>query len=478
MSETDKKTESAGRSRAWAFGGVFAALLAALMFFSGTIYQYNLPQVTATSPRNGYLNKRETSSGYADWEAVEKIYAPIAGEVAEVYIKEGDWVNAGQPIVRMTYNRSDSERKLQDIENSRNKLAIDIEGINLRIERTKRAISDHTANQAEAKRQYDKAATKSTTSNDLELQDIDIRKANQTLEDTQLLYDLGAATQREVTAAQDNLATLKLKRESTVKSIEEQKEKDADSLDSLWRAYTSYQKTIADSKADLTQLEFDLESRSFDLTSYDLQSAPYNETLAEFDANGVITAKSDGVVLSVNAEAELNIGEKALVATVGVGNTYVIECQISLDNNFVFPGDSCELSNTAHVLYGLITSITPGDRGKALKIEISSDEVTAGETFNLTFERRSDVRYTLVPNGALNQDSDGYYVNQVKKRNGLLGDEYYLSRLDVYIGDSDSQNTVLTGGMRFFEPIVLTSDKTVQPGDTITLINEADFFAN
>lgn len=478
MEESQYGAKSTSRRGAWIFGGTFAALLAVLMFFSSTIYRYNLPQVTADQPGNGYLNKKETSSGFADWETVEKIYSPIAGKIAEVYVAEDDWVTAGQPLFSFTFDRVDAERKLRDIENSREKLEYDIQSLNMRIERNKRTINDHIANQAEARRQYEKAAVKVTTNNDLELVDIDIRKAEKTLADTRILYEAGAATQREVTTAEESLESLNLKRRTTIRTYEEQLEKDADNLDSLYRNIESYNKTIADSRADLASLELDLESRTHDRKNYDLQSEPYLDLLADYDANGYVYADTDGIALSVPVEKGQNVNENALMATVGVGISYIIECTISLDNNFVFPGDYCRLSNTSHVFDGYIASITPGERGKAIKIRLESDEASAGESFDITFSRRSDVRYTLVPNGALHQDSDGYYVNQIKKRKGLLGDEYYLDRLDVYIGDSDSESTVLTGNVRFFEPIMLSSDKPVSPGDTITLTNEDDFFAN
>ena len=478
MSNSGKKSESAGRRRAWAFGGVFAALLAVLMFFSGTIYQYDLPKVSAGRPNNGYLSKRETSSGYADWETIGKLNSPVSGKIAEVCVGEGDIVEAGQVLFRMSFDRTEAERRLREIDNSRAKLEIDLQGLYLRMERTRRTIAEQIASQADARSQYEKTAMKETTSNDLALMDIDIRKAEQTLSDTLILYEAGAATAREITTAQEALETLYLRRETTVRSLEEQAETKADTLETQARNITSYDKSIADSKADLEQYELDLQSRNLDMAGYDLQCEQYLDTLAEYDKYGEIYSKFDGIVLSVPVEAGQDVAVNAPMATIGVGASYIVECSISIDNNFVFLGDSCELSNTAHIFYGDIISIAPGDRGKALKIRVTSDEITAGETFNLTFERRSDVRYTLAPNGALNQDSDGYYLNVVRKRDGLLGSEYYLERLDVFIGDSDSQNTVILDGIRFFEPIVLTSDKSVQPGDIITLINEADFFAD
>ena len=478
MDESGRRAEPGGRRGAWIFGGAFAAVLAILMFLSGTIYSYNLPQVTACSPSNGYLNKRESSSGFADWEQVDKLNSPIAGKIAEIYVAEGDRIKAGQTMFRLQFDRSEAERKLREIENSRAKLEIDLQGLYLRMEKARRGIADNTAAQAEARRQYQKESTKVTTNNDLAMIEIDIRKAEQALADAQILFDAGAGTGRDVATAKDSLESLYLKKQTSIRSYEEQLQKDADSLETLYRNISSYDKSIADGKADLAQYELDLESKERDRKSYDLQSEPYIEMLANYDKYTYIESKTDGLVLTIPVEAGQNVGENALMMTIGAGISYIIECTIPYENNFVFIRDTCKLSNTARELEGYVISIAPGERGKALKIRVESGEITAGETFDISFSRRSDVRYTLVPNGALNQDSDGYFLNRIKKARGLLGDEFVLERLNVFIGDSDTQNTVITDGFRFFEPIVLTSDMPVQPGDTVKLLNEADFYAD
>ncbi|MDR3120992.1 MAG: HlyD family secretion protein [Clostridiales bacterium] len=465
-----------GRRGAWVFGGGLALLLAALMFFSGTIYQYNLPRVKATTPQNGTLEKKETLSGYAEWETIENIYAPIAGTVARAAVKKGETVAAGQPLLQMSYDRDEAERKLRELDNSRAKLEVEIANIHLNIEKTKRAIANNSEARADAQKQYEKASGKSTTSNELALLEIDIRKAERTLADTLALYESGGATEREVTQAQDSLEVLGLQRETTLRSIADQQDRDADTLETLLKSAEGYEKSIADAKADLAAQELSLKSKDYDLAGLALSREPYERALADYAAYASINAPNAGTVLSVNAEAGQKIGENAVLISIGVGKAFLVDANLPLDNNFVFPGDACELSNTARTLTGTVISLTPGERGKTATVSVVSDAVSAGETFDIVFTQSSAVRYTLVPNGALNQDSDGYYVNLVKRRDGLLGKEFYLERLDVFVGDSDSGNTVITQGIMFIEPIALTSDKPVAPGDVIFLTNTADFF--
>ena len=57
-----------------------------------------------------------------------------------------------------------------------------------------------------------------------------------------------------------------------------------------------------------------------------------------------------------------------------------------------------------------------------------------------------------------------------------MGKEYYLERIDVYIGDSDSNHTAIASGVTFFEPVVLSSNKTAVTKDVVLLKNAGDFF--
>jgi len=107
-----------------------------------------------------------------------------------------------------------------------------------------------------------------------------------------------------------------------------------------------------------------------------------------------------------------------------------------------------------------------------------SEEVSEGETFDITFEKISSSSFTLVANSAINQDNDGYFLYQIKRRRSIMGEEYYLERLNIFIGDSDRQNTAVLRGITFFEPVVLVSNKALDTGVTVSLKNPEDFFEN
>ncbi|MBR0599654.1 efflux RND transporter periplasmic adaptor subunit [Sinanaerobacter chloroacetimidivorans] len=205
----------------------------------------------------------------------------------------------------------------------------------------------------------------------------------------------------------------------------------------------------------------------------------YQDSLANLDQDMLIVyAVQDSIIVDIAVNQGEIIKSSQLVAVCGKAQQYEMICNISLDNNFVSAGDSCELENSSHTLDGIVTRVTPVDQGKEVTIAIQSEEATAGETFDVTFEKESAESHILVPNGALNMDSDGYFLYQVKQRDGMLGKEFYVEKLRVYIGDEDHENTVISKGITFFEPVVLLSNKGLSNGETVKLENEGDFFAD
>ncbi len=445
-------------------GIIFFAILFALIFFSKTIYGYNLPSVTAVKPENGRLNKLELSTGVADYAKTQNVYAPVGGHIYEVLVQEGDAVKAGQPLYNLTFDRDEAESKLEEIANSRKKLNNDIKNINLKMEKLQRVI-DALVNEV-----YE---IEPVSDYDLELAELEIQQAELELDDVLTRYDAGQATELDVERAKNKIETLELKQEELMRKLEEQWRESQKSVEDREK---EREEKLQDYEADMAILKLDKSSKQVDIDDLSLQEESYQKTLEEFDENAAIEAPIDGTVISVPANKGETIRPGQLIAAIGSSEGFEVECSISLENDFVIPGDVVELSNATHVVEGVVEYVTPQAQGKSATITVNSDEVTAGETFEATFEKSSETTYTLVPNGAINQDNDGYFLNLIKRREGILGKEYYLERLDIYIGDSDSKNTAVIRGITFFEPIALISDKPISPGDVIALSNAGDFF--
>lgn len=78
----------------------FAAVVVVCTFFSKSLYNYRIPTVTVTSPKQGNLNlsvKGNTEIGYSD---VRAVYCDVDGRVKSILIEAGEEVSAGQTVMQ------------------------------------------------------------------------------------------------------------------------------------------------------------------------------------------------------------------------------------------------------------------------------------------------------------------------------------------------------------------------------------------
>jgi len=391
---------------------------------SKTIYSHYLPVVTGTSPFNGKLTKTEKSRGIANLAEIVEIYADVGGKVEEVYVKEGESVEKGQELFRLSFDKDQILQSLKELDVSISQKSIEISGLQRQID----AMSEFDIRQLQS--------------------EIDIAADN--LAKIKILYEAGAVAKDEYDTLQNDLNALRDKKTEAEKNYVDERE--------------SLRKEIARAKLDLQ--------------SFNIQQETYQNTLNKFDNNAVVCAGGTGQLTQFSINQGQRIADGYFVGKIGCGNTYEIDCDLSLDNNFVVTGDSCKLKNTNHSFAGTVSKITLTEEAKKITIAIQSDDISLGETFDVTFEKESAESYTLVPNGALNLDNDGYYLYQLKRQDGMLGQEYYAQKLRVYIGDNDDNNTAITKGLSFLEPVVLTSNKAFSEGQSLNLANVGDFFEN
>ena len=93
------------KQRTWAKWAliVFFAVMAILTFFSGTIRNLTLPQITTQPVTSGTITPVVAGSGMTEAGASTEILSTRAGTVTELLVQPGDRITKGDPLIRVNY---------------------------------------------------------------------------------------------------------------------------------------------------------------------------------------------------------------------------------------------------------------------------------------------------------------------------------------------------------------------------------------
>ena len=468
---------------------VLCALTVVLVFVSTTIFAHNMATITGAMPTHGHLNHVEITTGINTHASNVEIVAELSATVNEVLVQEGQVVTAGEPIVTLDFRGTDEEvhrriqelnsnfnEQLQNIQLNRNRHQVDIERIRYNIANTQRQITE-----------LQNETTRTDTVSDFDLRQAqeELQNAIEDLERQQQLSQAGAIPKQTLWNAEARVTTAQNRLDNTQRTYTESTLRNQDNTNDQ---IENRERQIRNLEHQLNILNQDERARQLDIQALALQETTarndrdrriyeYNLRLTNFDNNATITASATGVITNLNLNQGGHINPNQTLAT--IGQNLVIEADIPLTNTFITIGSTAVMHNSLHTVLGTVTNISLHDHAKRLTLALTGDTaVTLGETFTIQFETLSTESFTLVPNRAINRDSNGYFINQIRRRDGILGTEFYTERITVYIGDSDSNNTAVLRGITFFQPVVVASSRPFSEGETINLGNEGDFFAN
>lgn len=110
--ESNKKPMK--KSLVWTI--IFIAIVLFLTFFSKTLYNLNLPSVSYASPTEGSLKRVFNCETVVSANKEHDLYAPSAQKVLEVAVREGDYVEQGELLVRLDTSGLENDMLLLELE--------------------------------------------------------------------------------------------------------------------------------------------------------------------------------------------------------------------------------------------------------------------------------------------------------------------------------------------------------------------------
>lgn len=95
-----------------------------------------------------------------------------------------------------------------------------------------------------------------------------------------------------------------------------------------------------------------------------------------------------------------------------------------------------------------------------------------GETCSFTVLLQSGVYPMVIPIEALREDTIGYFCLAVQPEKTILGEELTAVRVNVEVLEKSSTSAAVSGAVTGATPLVLSSNKSVSPGDRVRGVTE------
>lgn len=224
-----------------------------------------------------------------------------------------------------------------------------------------------------------------------------------------------------------------------------------------------------------TELNLDYQLDSLQKQRDDIAKLQENAVGASIEApiSGTITS----VTVKAGDEAQ---PDTALVTMQPEGKGFTMSFSVTNDQaKRLSVGDKADLvnswrySNMDITLDSIKPDTTDPGQKKLLTFDITGDEVTPGQSLNVSVGQKSANYDLIVPNSAIREDSNGKFILIVESKSSPLGNRYVATRVDVEVLASDDTQSAVSGALYGYEFVITTSTQPVEAGKLVRLANNS-----
>ena len=205
------------------------------------------------------------------------------------------------------------------------------------------------------------------------------------------------------------------------------------------------------------------------------------EELQENAVGASIDAPISGTITSVTVKAgDEAQPDTALVTMQPEGKGFTMSFSVTNDQaKRLSVGDKADLVNSWRysdmdiTLASIKPDTTDPGQKKLLTFDITGDEVTPGQSLNVSVGQKSANYDLIVPNSAIREDSNGKFILIVESKSSPLGNRYVATRVDVEVLASDDTQSAVSGALYGYEFVITTSTQPVEAGKLVRLANNS-----
>lgn len=205
-----------------------------------------------------------------------------------------------------------------------------------------------------------------------------------------------------------------------------------------------------------TELNLDYQLDSLQKQRDDIAKLQENAVGASIEApiSGTITS----VTVKAGDEAQ---PDTALVTMQPEGKGFTMSFSVTNDQaKRLSVGDKADLVNSWRysdmdiTLASIKPDTTDPGQKKLLTFDITGDEVTPGQSLNVSVGQKSANYDLIVPNSAIREDSNGKFILIVESKSSPLGNRYVATRVDVEVLASDDTQSAVSGALYGYEFVI------------------------
>ncbi|MCR5283654.1 MAG: HlyD family efflux transporter periplasmic adaptor subunit [Lachnospiraceae bacterium] len=480
---------------------IFLIIMLILTFFSNTIMNYSLPEVSTATAMESNVTSKVRGTGVVETAEDYEVMIEENRTVASVKVKVGDEVNEGDVLfelepVKTTAGASleggistedsalkEAQELLDSLELEYNKALLDLSPSyamdNLDI---KTAREDLDA----AIEKQKKAQSKSAWEAEL----IGLKKKQEALEVEVSALQSKAETVSGNALKKTNNKLIEKKKALTdvsgqVSSLEgviastPDPEEAAEDVRGKQKALDALLIGLSDKKREdgSTQGKANLDLRAQRKKIEDQRELV--EKLRN-KQNGItdmeVISKNNGVVKSINCIAGDTVTPDGALAVIAVtGNGYSAKFTVTKEQaKLVKQGQEAEILNIwGEDIKASLSSVKPDlenpNNNKQLVFTITGEDVVVGQNLELSVGEKSERYDCVVPNSAIREDNNGKYVLEVIVKSSPLGNRYVLKRNDVTVLASDETSSAVSGELYPYSYVVTNSTKPLEAGMKVRL---------
>ena len=423
---------------------VFLSIMLVLTFFSNTIMNYSLVEVSTQAVYGGSITTKVRGSGTVEALEGVSIEADMGRKIETINVKTGREVEAGEVLFTLGAGESDALKGAKDAyEAAKNAYEIAILDAGLTVEERKVIESGNFGSLTD--------------------------KQNALVSTQKVVSEL----ENQINAMEE--AVEKLKNERETASAERVEEINYYLGEYGWKLEELRKQR---DKALEDTVSADKFKQQIELHNLYKTYCDAGEALEELNGEGTATeikAPMAGTITQINYYAGQTIKESNVVMQLKPENeAYTMQFTVSqAQSRRIKVGDPAEIlyNWSRDEITAKVASVQrdPMNRESYVVTCEFYGDVSVGDNYTVSIGQQSANYDYVVPTSCIREDSNGKFILTIESKSTPLGNRYYARRTDVEVITSDDSQSAITGAIENFVYVITTTTKPVEENQQVRL---------